>query len=59
MLADYAGYVQMQTEVDALYKTPAAWAVRVLLNIAGMGIFSTDRTIREYVERVWLAPDAR
>lgn len=59
LLADFADYVQTQNQVDALYKTPAAWAERVLLNIAGMGMFSTDRTIAEYVKRVWLAPNAR
>lgn len=59
LLADYADYVQTQSQVDVLYKMPTAWAERVLLNIAGMGGFSTDRTIAEYVNRVWLAPDAR
>ena len=31
----------------------AAWAERAMLNVAGMGGFSSDRTIEEYVERVW------
>ena len=59
LMADYADYIQTQLQVDSLYKTPAAWSERVLLNIAGMGGFSTDRTIREYLDRVWLAADAR
>lgn len=58
LLADFADYVQMQHRVDDLYQAPAAWSERVLLNIAGMGGFSTDRTIAQYVDRVWLAPDA-
>ena len=40
-------------EVDALYADRAAWAERALRNIAGMGRFSVDRTITEYVDRVW------
>ena len=53
LMADFAGYVSMQSQVDALYKDPAAWARQALLNVAGMGWFSSDRTIAEYVERVW------
>jgi len=53
LLADFGSYVQTQLEVDALYGDPAAWAERALRNIAGMGTFSVDRTIREYVTQVW------
>jgi starch phosphorylase len=59
LLADFASYVEAQARVDALFATPAAWAERALLNIAGMGSFSSDRTIAEYVERVWSVPAAR
>jgi glycogen phosphorylase len=59
LLADYADYIKTQAQVDALYKTPAAWAERVLLNMAGMGAFSTDYTIGQYLRHVWLAPNAR
>jgi glycogen phosphorylase len=59
LLADYADYIQMQAKVDTLYQTPEAWAQRVCLNIAGMGGFSSDRTIREYLDHVWLTPSAR
>ncbi|MFL6695716.1 MAG: glycogen/starch/alpha-glucan phosphorylase [Vitreoscilla sp.] len=56
LLADFADYVHAQEQVDALYRDPAAWAERALRNIAGMGAFSTDRTIAEYVEHVWADP---
>jgi starch phosphorylase len=56
LLADFGDYVHTQGLVDALYRDPAAWAERALRNIAGMGVFSTDRTIREYVDQVWKAP---
>ncbi len=59
LLADFADYVHAQAQVDALYRQPAAWAERALRNIAGMGAFSTDRTIAEYIEQVWAAPGPR
>ena len=53
LLADFADYLAAQSRVDALYEKPAAWAECALRNIAGMGGFSVDRTIAEYVGRVW------
>jgi starch phosphorylase len=52
-MADFAADVQAQSQVDALYKDPTKWAQRALINVAGMGAFSADRTIGEYVDRVW------
>ncbi|MEO5770857.1 MAG: glycogen/starch/alpha-glucan phosphorylase [Burkholderiaceae bacterium] len=56
LLADFADYVATQSRVDVLYRQPAAWAERALVNIAAMGGFSSDRTIREYMDKVWTAP---
>ena len=53
LLADYAAYVQTQHQVDALYRTPSEWAARAIANIAGMGRFSSDRTIRAYASQIW------
>lgn len=55
LMADFTGYVQRQRDVDAVYAQPAAWATQALHNIAGMGHFSVDRTIGEYVRHVWAA----
>jgi glycogen phosphorylase len=54
--ADFAGYVRTQESVDALYLQPKAWAARVVHNVAGMGPFSSDRAIAEYVQHVWARP---
>jgi len=53
LMADFAHYVQTQKRVDELFDKPEAWSRQAALNIAGMGWFSSDRTIAEYVERVW------
>ncbi|MDR7332331.1 glycogen/starch/alpha-glucan phosphorylase [Roseateles asaccharophilus] len=53
LMADFADYVATQAKVDQLFADRAAWAERALRNIAGMGPFSSDRTIAEYVDRVW------
>ncbi len=53
VLADYAAYLQAQAAVETLYRNPDEWSRRALLNTLGMGIFSSDRSIREYAERIW------
>jgi starch phosphorylase len=60
LLADYEAYVTTQARVDALYRDPGAWAERAIANVAGMGAFSSDRTIREYAKQIWgVAPESR
>ncbi len=59
LLADYASYVATQAQVDALYSQPALWSQRAIRNVAGMGVFSSDRTIGEYARDIWhVAPGA-
>ena len=53
LLADYADYVATQDRVDALYRNAEEWSRRAVLNIAGMGAFSSDRTIAEYAHDIW------
>ena len=53
LLADYADYVATQKRVDELYRRPTEWARQAILNVAGMGAFSSDRTIREYADEIW------
>ncbi|MGJ7491162.1 glycogen/starch/alpha-glucan phosphorylase [Variovorax sp. ZT4R33] len=53
LLADYASYVAAQEKVDALYRDADAWTHKAILNVAGMGAFSSDRTIAEYAHQIW------
>ena len=53
LLADYADYLATQMRIDDLFRTPDAWARKAILNVAGMGSFSSDRTIREYAIDTW------
>jgi starch phosphorylase len=53
LLADYDAYMQAQARVDAHYRDPQAWARSAILNVAGMGMFSSDRTILEYARDIW------
>jgi glycogen phosphorylase len=59
LMADFEAYLTAQAQVDALFEQPAAWAECALRNIAGMGYFSTDRTIADYVQQVWAMPASR
>jgi glycogen phosphorylase len=53
LLADYQPYVDCQNQVSALWGDPTAWTRKSILNVARMGRFSSDRSIREYCERIW------
>jgi starch phosphorylase len=59
LMADFGAYRQAQERVDAVFADPAAWAQRVVANIAAMGRFSSDRTVRDYIERSGRGPTAR
>ena len=53
LLADFRSYADAQEKVNALYQDKRAWAQKTLLNVARSGKFSSDRTIREYCEKIW------
>ena len=55
LLADYQSYVDCQEQVAAAYRDQEHWTRRSILNVARMGKFSSDRTIREYCQEIWLA----
>jgi glycogen phosphorylase len=53
VLADYQSYIDRQNAVSVLWADPGAWTRKSILNVARMGKFSSDRSIREYCERIW------
>ncbi len=53
VLADYRSYVEAQERVSRLYRRPTEWARRSILNSAGMGRFSSDRSVLEYAREIW------
>ena len=53
LLADYVFFVFCHDRVGALYSKPDEWIEKSILNVAGMGKFSSDRTIRQYAEQIW------
>ena len=52
-LQDLEDYVRCQDEVGRAFRNKELWTRKSILNVARMGKFSTDRTIREYAEEIW------
>ena len=52
-LADLASYLDADQRLQALYADPGGWARKAILNVAGSGKFSSDRTIAEYANEIW------
>jgi starch phosphorylase len=55
-LADLTSYLVADERVRELYANPDEWARKAILNIAGSGKFSSDRTIAEYARGIWNTP---
>jgi glycogen phosphorylase len=53
VLADYAAYARAQEQVDALYAMEDEWGRKAVINCLNMGYFSSDRSVREYADRIW------
>jgi starch phosphorylase len=53
VLADFDAYMKKQEEVAQAYLDHDAWTRKCILNVARAGIFSSDRTIKQYAEEIW------
>jgi len=52
-LADLNSYLTADAQMSALFTAPDEWARKAILNVAGSGKFSSDRTIAEYANEIW------
>jgi len=52
-LADLGSYLEADQRLCATYEAPEDWARKAVLNVAGSGKFSSDRTIAEYAAEIW------
>jgi len=51
--ADFDGYHAAQRAIDIRWENQARWRASCIRNIANIGWFSSDRTIREYAADIW------
>lgn len=53
VLKDFCEYIKTQEDVDKKFRNESLWYESSIVNIANAGIFSSDRTIKEYAEEIW------
>ena len=53
LFADYQSYIDTQDKVSRLYLNADEWTKKSLLNVARIGKFSSDRSVKEYSEKIW------
>jgi starch phosphorylase len=56
LLLDLESYIECQNKVSDAFLDTNAWTRSAILNVARMGKFSTDRTIKQYSEEIWSIP---
>ncbi len=53
LFADYQSYIDAQDKVSELYMNTNEWTKKTVLNVARVAKFSSDRSIKEYAEKIW------
>ncbi|MBD3314756.1 MAG: glycogen/starch/alpha-glucan family phosphorylase [Chitinivibrionales bacterium] len=53
IMADFDSYIDAQEKVARIYRDKDSWARKAIRNVAGMGKFSSDRTIQQYAQEIW------
>jgi glycogen phosphorylase len=53
LFADYQSYIDCQHKASQAYRDREHWTKMAILNVARMGKFSSDRSIREYCQDIW------
>ncbi len=53
ILKDFKAYAEAQRKVEAAYRNESGWGRSAILNVACAGKFTSDRTIKEYVDEIW------
>ncbi|AFZ44999.1 glycogen/starch/alpha-glucan phosphorylase [Halothece sp. PCC 7418] len=59
LFVDYPDYIECQSQVSRAYRDSEHWTRMSILNVARMGKFSSDRSIREYSDRIWHTPPVK
>jgi starch phosphorylase len=57
--ADFDAYIKTMDKVDKAFKDKSVWAEKSILAACSMGMFSSDRSIKEYAKRIWKVEPAR
>ncbi len=52
-MADFGAYMDIQSQIEDTYRQPLKWARMAVLNVANSGYFSSDRSIEDYLDRIW------
>jgi starch phosphorylase len=53
LIRDLESYLECQNQVNEVFIDTETWAHKAILNVARMGKFSTDRTIKQYSNEIW------
>jgi glycogen phosphorylase len=51
--ADFDGYYDIQQQISQDFNDKTSWTKKCIMNVANMGMFSSDRTIKQYAEEIW------